>query len=267
MIRLALNNGVQASELNQVVKEAFVDVAARQLKGSATGVTDLGVALITGMDASEVREILTTGPNPQLNLASHDPPALQARVLEKWHTDPDFIGPYGVARDLPFVRQGKPAALGFSDLVARYCPPSASARLLLDELRRGECVQDMGNDFYRPLKRFFVPAPLSTQSILRYSRVVHNICETLERNLSAKDGKGVLVERIIYSNHAVTKEVLAAFDQFLKSRVVGFANEIDDFLSDRDDPNIVGGVKTGVGIYHYVVNDEDERVLSNELID
>lgn len=266
MVRLALSNGVSASELNEVVREAFVDVAARQLKGSATGVTDEGVALITGMDAVTVRAILGAGPKHRLGVSGGEPPGLLPTILEKWHTDPDFIGPYGVARDLPFIRQPKGGALGFTDLVTRYCPSTASPRVLLDELLRGDCVQDMGSDFFRPLKRFFVPAPLSTESILRFSRVVHNICETLARNLSAKDKSGVLVERIIYANHPVSKEDFAAFDQFLKTRVVGFANDLDDFLSDREDANLTDGVKTGVGIYHYVVNEEDERVLSDELI-
>jgi hypothetical protein len=266
IIRLALKNGVSAPELNEVVGEAFVDVAARELKRSATGVTDEGVALITGMDAAAVRAILSAGPKHHLRVSAKESPGLLPIILEKWHTDPEFIGPYGVARDLPFVRQAKGGALGFTDLVARYCPATASPRVLLDELLRGECVQDMGSEFYRPLKRFFVPAPLSTESILRFSRVVHNICETLARNLSVKDKGSVLVERIIYANHPVSREDFAAFDQFLKTRVVGFANEIDDFLSDRENANATSGVKTGVGIYHYIVNEEDEQALSDELI-
>jgi Family of unknown function (DUF6502) len=266
IIRLALGNGVSALELGEVVAEAFVDVAARELKRSAAGVTDEGVALITGMDAATIRAILNAGPRHHLSVSAKEPPGLLPTILEKWHTDPDFIGPYGVARDLPFVRQAKGGALGFTDLVTRYCPPSASPRVLLDELLRGECVQDMGSDFFRPLKRFFVPAPLSTESILRFSRVVHNICETLARNLSAKNKSNVLVERIIYADHPVSKEDFTAFDQFLKNRVVGFANEIDDFLSDRENANLKKGVKTGVGIYHYVVNEEDEQALSDELI-
>jgi hypothetical protein len=266
IVRLALKNGVSAPEMSELVEEAFVDVAARELKKAGTGVTEEGVALITGTDAAKVRPIRNAGPKHRLVISAEEPPGALPTILEKWHTDPDFIGPYGVVRDLPFVRPAKGGALGFTDLVARYCPPTASPRLLLDELLRAECVQDVGSDFFRPLKRFFIPAPLSTESLLMFSRGVHNLCETMALNLSAKDRKDALVQRIIYANHPLSKEDFAAFGQFMKSRVVGFANELDDFLSDRENANATAGVKTGVGIYHYIVNEEDEQALSDELI-
>jgi hypothetical protein len=65
--------------------------------------------------------------------------------------------------------------------------------------------------------------------------------------------------------HGVTKQNFEAFDKFLKGRVQLYANEIDDFLSARDEQGLAEGIKTGVGIYQYIVNEEDERALSKEL--
>jgi hypothetical protein len=262
LVRLAIKNAVKASEFTEVLREAYVDVAARQLRASGANVTDEGVALITGMELSDVRVSMGSGVADNFGAEAQESNPLPT-VLEKWHTDPDYLGPYGVVRDLALSRVGN-AALSFSDLATKYCP-GASPKVLMDELRRTGCVQDVGNGFFRPLKRLYVPDPLSTQSVLWFARVVHNLCDTLERNLSEKARGGVLVERTIYAVHGVTKQNFEAFDKFLKGRVQLYANEIDDFLSARDEQGLGDGIKTGVGIYQYIVNEEDERALSKEL--
>ena len=52
-----------------------------------------------------------------------------------------------------------------SELTATYCP-YISPRALLDELIIG-CVQDVGNGYFRAVKRFYIPDPLSTESVYR----------------------------------------------------------------------------------------------------
>jgi hypothetical protein len=123
----------------------------------------------------------------------------------------------------------------------------------------------VGNGFYRAVKRLYIPDPLSTQSILWFARVVHNLCETLAGNLSESERGGGLMERTVYTVHGITKQNLVDFDKFLRSRGQNFADDIDNWLSDRDKEGCVDSIKTGVGIYHYIVNEEDEHALSKEL--
>jgi hypothetical protein len=152
----------------------------------------------------------------------------------------------------------------FTELSAAYCP-GVSAKALLDELIRTGCVHDVGNGFYRAVKRLYIPDPLSTQSILWFARVVHNLCETLAGNLSESERGGGLMERTVYTVHGITKQNLVDFDKYLRSRGQNFADDIDNWLSDRDKEGTADSIKTGVGIYHYIVNEEDERALSKEL--
>ena len=127
-------------------------------------------------------------------------------------------------------------------------------------------VQDVGNGFYRAIKRSYIPEPLSAQSILNLARVVHNICETLEGNLRAKTagGKG-LIERTIFTVHGIPKSDHPAFEKFIHARGQVFADDIDNWLSTRDVEGVEDSMQIGVGFYHYIVNEEDEIALSKEL--
>ena len=124
----------------------------------------------------------------------------------------------------------------------------------------------MGNGYYRALKRTYIPDPLSIQSILAFARVVHNMCETLEVNFRAESagGKG-LIERTVYTVHGISQQDLKEFDKFIRSRGQIFADDIDNWLSERDREALEQNIKTGVGFYQYVVNEDDERALAREL--
>jgi hypothetical protein len=272
LVRLATKNGVSFPEFSEALKQAFVTVAADQMRLSGKGPTEEGISLIANIQKTEVRQILESGSEGNLGLVAQQSNPL-ARVLAAWHTDVKYNGPYGVLRDLPFSLKESEARKSdvskdeytFTQLVADYCP-GISPQDLLDELIRTGCVQDVGKSYFRAVKRSYVPSPLSARSILLFARVVHNICEAAEVNLRAESvsGKG-LIQRSIYTRYGITKQDLKAFDKFIRERGQIFADDIDNWLSERDKEDCKDSVKTGVDFYHYIVNEEDELALSKEL--
>ncbi len=265
LVRLAVKNGVAFPEFAEVLKQAYVDVAAKQIAASGKAPTEEGISLIANITTTDVRHILQSARDANLGVAAQEHNPLPT-ILNAWHTNPKYTGPYGVVRDIPFSRaEGVTDAYTFSQLAADYCP-GVSPKELLDELIRTGCVQDVGNGFYRAVKRSYVPDPLSARSILLFARVVHNLCEAAEVNLRAESvgGKG-LIERTIYTVHGIPRQDLPAFDKFIRQRGQVFADDIDNWLSDLDKEGIKDGVRTGVGFYHYIVNEDDERALSKEL--
>jgi len=267
LVRLAVRNAVACPEFSEVLKQAYVDVATRQLVASGKEPTIEGISLIAHLEATEIREVLDADGGLRFGIEAQKPNPLPT-ILAGWPTDINYTGPYGVLRDIEFTRNGgsgERTSKTFTDLAATYCP-GVSPRALLDELIRTGCVQDIGNGFYRALKRSYIPDPLSTQSILSFARVVHNICETLEVNFRAesKGGKG-FIERTVYTVHGISRQDLKDFDKFIRGKGQNFADDIDNWLSDRDKEGYEDNVKTGVGLYHYVVNDDDERALAREL--
>jgi len=73
-------------------------------------------------------------------------------------------------------------------------------------------------------------------------------------------GKG-LFERAIFTDNRISRLDLQAFDKYVRERGQVFADDIDIWLASREQPGPgdTDPVHTGIGIYHYVVNDEDER--------
>jgi hypothetical protein len=189
------------------------------------------------------------------------------RVLLGWHTDRDYVGPYGLVRDLAFSSnegKSKKDVSSFVDLARQYCP-GVPPKVLLDELIRTGCVQDLGNGFYRALTRSYVPEQLSAESIRRFAEVVHNVTETLEVNLRRSVRGTGRIERTIWADYGLRPHDLAAFDKYLRERGQLFADDIDNWLSDRSQEGYSDAIQTGIGFYHYVVNNDDEQDFGRAL--
>jgi len=267
LVRLAVKNAVSFCDLSQALKQAYVDVAAKQMRSLGRDPNDSGISLITGLSSNEVLGILQSDVSNRFDSIEQAANPLP-RILGGWHTDVQYTGPYGVLRDIEFEAP-KTRGFGtgsFTELAAAYCP-GVSPKVLLDELVRTGCVQDVGNGFFRAVKRSYIPDPLSAGSIVLFARVVHNICETLEVNLRAESIRGNgLIERTVYTVHGIKRQDLKEFDKFIRARGQIFADDVDNWLSDRDVAGRVDNIQTGVGFYHYIVNDDDERALSQELL-
>jgi hypothetical protein len=264
---MAVKNGVLFPEFGTALKQAYIDVAIRQTKTAGIAVTGEGMFVITGIAAAEIENFLQSDVESSLEVDAQSP---LPRILNIRYT-----GPYGVLRDLEFApsttvhsRQPSGSTQGntsFAELARTYCP-DISPRALLDELIRTGCVKDVGNGFYRAVRRSYVPDPLSDDSIRLVAQIVHNLCETLEINLrpESRDGMG-LVQRTIYADIGLSADALKRFGTHVRKRGQVFADEIDDWLAaNQERKEDRGRFKTGVGYYHYVVNDDDELEFAKE---
>jgi hypothetical protein len=262
---MAVKNGVSFPEFSSALKHAYVDVASRQIKAAGTSVTSEGIFVITSIEATEVDRMLRAEIQSPVELDAQAQSPLP-RILNGWHTDSRYTGPYGVLRDLEFTQSESSEGMAFSDLAEAYCP-GISPRALLEELIRTGCVKEVGSGFYRALGRSYVPDPLSDESIRLVAQVVHNLCETLEVNLrpESRGGKG-LVQRTVYTRTGLNADAMQRLDGYVRERGQSFAEQIDDwFVNHQERDGSRGRFKTGLGFYHYVVNDEDELEFSKEL--
>jgi hypothetical protein len=266
---MAVKNGVMFPEFSNALRQAYVDVASRQINTAKTPVSAEGIFVITGIEAKEVEKVLRAVAEDSIELDAQAQSPLP-RILHAWHADRRFTGPYGVLLDLDFDRpddlQKKGEGPTFSELAREFCP-GVSPRVLLDELIRTDCVIEVGAGVYRATTRSYVPPPLSDESIRLVAQVVHNLCETLEVNIrpSSAGGKG-LVQRTIYTRNGLNEEALKRFGGYVRLRGQVFADDVDDWLvSHQEQEAIPGTFKTGIGFYHYVVNDDDEQEFSRDL--
>jgi hypothetical protein len=264
LVRLAIKNGVLFPDFNAALRKAYVDVAAKQMAASKMRGTDEGISLIANIEIQEVRDILRPVGDAKDAPSVHEVYPMPI-ILGAWHSDPKYSGPYGVLRDLAFSSSATDRSDTFTDLVHTHCP-GINPQVVLDELMRIGAVQYVGNGFYRATGRLYVPDPLSASSIFYVARVVHNLCETLEVNLRPESagGKG-LVERSVYTQYGIPKKDHPAFDKFIRERAQAFADDIDNWITPRDEEGIADGMHVGVGFYHYIVNEDDESALSKDV--
>ena len=119
LVRILIRNGVGVHEFSQIVKEAYAQVCLRDF-ASVTGngrVSPARISIITGLTRNEVGALLAEdGP---LSRAMRGDAERIANLLQGWHTDPEFVGPYGVPRDL-FLDVDPLGLQTFTELVRRY---------------------------------------------------------------------------------------------------------------------------------------------------
>ena len=179
------SNGVSFGELAEVLKNVFVEVAARDFEIEDRKTSRSRIAIITGLTRKEVakqEEILRSGRalfvESNLNRIS--------RVLAGWHSDPDFTGPYGLPLELPFESG---ASTSFTGLVRKHSGDMAP-RAMLDEMIRVGLVQQTASGAFKVLARAYILRDFHPDALERLGEVVHDFISTYEFNMYKGAGPG-----------------------------------------------------------------------------
>lgn len=263
LVRILLRNGISYLEFAEVARQVFVDVAGRDFTLPKRKISLSRIAIMTGLSRKEVARLAREGQHLKRISEVGDLNRV-TRVLQGWYTDGDFTGPYGVPLDLPFEEVGRKPS--FSELVRRYSG-DMPARAMLDELVRVSAARIEGESgLVRVLSRSYIPEKLAPESIRRFATVAHNFIDVLDVNLhKPAPGKGRF-ERVVYADNGLTPTDLAEFERLVRERAPHFLIEIDDWLSSRTEP-APGSPRThsGVGMYHYIRDELEERRLDEML--
>ena len=264
LVRILLRHGVSFAEFADIVKAVYVEVAVTDFKVQGKRGTKSRIAVITGLTRKEVSRVIeiadaeTEGARSNLNRV--------ARVLAGWHTDPDFLGPYGLPLEIRY-EEGGMSAVTFTGLVRRYSG-DMSSRSMLDELMRVGAVTETESGWLKVLRRVYLPQSLARDNFERVGEVVKNFIDTVDFNLQ-KDESGVSrFERIVYSPEGIRNEDMDKFNQFIKERCQILLEEIDNWIAQLDLPDGVERrdiTHSGVGIYQYIERPNEKRSFKEKL--
>lgn len=188
-----------------------------------------------------------------------------ASLLNEWHTDPRFSGPFGLPAALRLSpERGDPGVPAFSALV-EHAAPGSSVYAVLSVLRETRSVQvDEDEGLVRCTTREFIPLNKDLPQIQRYGRCIQALARTLRLNMTEfPKGEGYF-ERTLVTDQKLT---VAQRDQF-HSRVW----ETGQFwLGDLDSQ--LGGARVaddidddsmrhyGVGVFFFELPDKLGMVL------
>src|SRR3954471_14188872 len=112
LIRILVRSGVRYDEFLELIRGVYVESAVRDGLGDGSVPTRAKVSISTGVPRRDVDRFIDNDgalPMPPKSLT-----ATLSEILNKWHTDPQFVGPYGIPLELE-VRSHKTRS--FSELV------------------------------------------------------------------------------------------------------------------------------------------------------
>jgi len=250
IVKTLVRNGVSFGEFTEVLKVVFVDAAAELLALEDSKQSLTRVAITTGVPRLDVARILETGGIDLEAVASKV--GRVGRLLTGWHQDPEFIGPYGIPYELPFVADK--GRRSFTELVRRYAgdiPPEE----MIEELKRINAVLELGNGYYRVLFRSYIPATLDPVKFELMSMALTDLARTLDHNLQPGEVEKLL-ERRVWAPNGVAPIVAAQFSGIVREKGTSLLEALDDWLSERENEVVLDEmeprIRIGLAMYMFV---------------
>jgi hypothetical protein len=183
LVELLLEWGVTSPEAESLLRGVFVhktrDWLTRQGEGGSEP-SDARVSLVTGVHRNFVRRILAEP--PKIADAREQKSNRANRLLEAWHSDPDYLDSSGKPRDL----SEKGAKPSFQSLSTAYVP-SAAPGVVLDQLRRAGLVQTLSEHRLRVRGRTFRVHGFTSHGIEEVGKRARELLETLRHNIRHPD--------------------------------------------------------------------------------
>lgn len=264
LVRILLRNGISFREFAEVIKEVFVAVCARDLAVPGRPPTYARIAIVAGLTRGEVAAVVRD--DEMRRKVSESNASRAARLLEAWHSETRFLGPYGFPRDLHI--EGSDPAGTFVDLVREF-GGGMTPREMLDELLRVNAAKLLeSGEVVRVLKRTYIPKDMTPEMVQIFSQAVRRYIETVDFNLSLKDTSRRRFERLVYPDPGLRVVDIPAYQQELREYLETVIAEIDYKTSNYQRVPDDGSERTmnvGVGIYFYQEEIEDKRPLAQFL--
>jgi hypothetical protein len=266
LVRILIRNGIPFREFSEVVKGIYARIAADEASLPGRPASLARVAIVTGLSRREIGRIF--GEPDRLKTALESNANAIARLLQGWHNDPEFTGPYGFPRDLLFSTDAG-GALSFVDLARRYAT-DVPASVMLDELLRAQTVvQVVETGMIRVVKRTFIPDEMAPELIEIFARGVRRYIETIDHNLGEKDPHLRRFERWVFPDFGLREDDWDRFREMVNDRLLGVIEDLDTRFTafERPDPDNQVGLTVGVGMYVYRDDSDDERLFALQLKD
>ena len=262
LIRLLIAQGVTHAEFSETAKEVYVETALRHFDTDGR-INKSRIAILTGLTRKEVKNVIDRSLSSDHKEKTYSRPA---RVLTGWYSDPMFQGPYGIPLELPYENAGdeEPSFVG---LVKRYSGDMAPKQMLTQLIEAGAVVEVEGR--YKAVSRIFIHSKLSPDLIRRLGSVGYRVFSSAAKNIDTTIETEGHFDRMVFADDGCTDEVIAMFDEFIRSRGQEFLEELDVWFSSRKDSNSPGSSLKETGLYmvHYVEDENDLGMLRELLLE
>ena len=263
IIRLLVSQGVTHGDFSEAAKDVYVDVAISSFDKSKK-LNQSRIAILTGLTRKEVKNVIDRALKAAPLDKNYSRPG---RVLSGWHSDPKYIGPYGVPLELPY-ESGIEDIPTFTSLVKTYSGDMAPKQMLMELIRIGAVVE-LENSTYKAIRREFVPDALSPELIERLGKIGRYFFSTTATNIEKKEVDAGYFDRRVYSETGLAPASVEEFDELIKQKGQAFLEDIDNWFvgKEKTDKNNPEKKQTGLLMVHYVVDHDEPSSLRDVLIE
>lgn len=247
LIRILVRAGVRFDEFDSLVRGVFVEAAAQDGLGHrGEKPSRARISIATGIPRSDVdRFVETDGALPFVGESFTN---TLAKVLNTWHTDNRFLGPYGMPLELA---KGGDKGRAFKDLV-QSVDPKADAAAVLHELRRLGAVRDTGDSHVRVLSRAMIATEAwSPAQMELFGNSLTRLANTLQFNIDPNNSEK-RVERSVMAEKGLPPEMVPVFEAMVRERVQQLLVELDNWITPHTEQP---GPKTpvmGLSVFEFV---------------
>jgi len=225
LIRILVRSGVRYDEFLELVRGVYVETAVRDGLGDGARPTRARVSISTGVARRDVDRFIDKEGDVPIAQKSLTRTLMEA--LHRWHTDPQFVGPYGIPLEL---ERNSLKSRSFRELVHSINPAVSDADAL-DELVRLRAVVLSGDTHIRAISRVLIPVEEMSQAQLEFfGNALTRLADTLQFNMDPKNSAKRLEQSVI-SDRGLPKDVLPVFEKYVRERVTELLVEIDNWLS------------------------------------
>ena len=250
LCRIMIRVGIRHEEFSALARAAYVECAIRDFGHHGTP-SRARIAALTGLTLRDVDHCIDG--ESTIPLADPTLRATLVELLQKWHTIPEYCGPYGIPLELEF---SAPPGRCFSSLV-KLVDASANPNFVLSELLRSGTVLRAGDKRIRPISRaFMIPDPTSPKLIERFGMTLSRLANTLEYNTNPKNTEKRL-ERRVSADQGMSIDLLPAFEAYARAKTAEYLLEVDNWLATHGDKNYedcaaTDRIDAGVNIFLYI---------------
>ncbi|HEY7888053.1 MAG TPA: DUF6502 family protein [Steroidobacteraceae bacterium] len=246
LARQLIRAGIRFEEFAELARGVYVETAIRDCiepKVPSRG----RIAGVTGLTRKQVDTYIENdGALPLVDPALMVMAAMAIEVLHKWHSTPEYAGPYGIPLELQFDTPPERCIRSLVSLVM----PTADPRAALEELLRIGAIVPSGDMHFRAASRTLVMPSL--QLIEHFGTTLSRMAATLEYNMDHRNSAKRL-ERYVSADQGLPAELIPEFEKFARNRALDFLIELDNWLAPyvSDEAESADRVETGVNVFLY----------------
>lgn len=259
IVRILIRAGIRFDEFSELARAVYVESAIRDGVDHAGTPTRERVALATGVTRQQIDHYVEN--EGELPVAEPTFTHVVTEILHRWHTDPHYLGPYGIPLELEF---DQPKGRNFSSLVSQV-DPLASPGMVLEVLMRGGTVVSSSESHFRATSRTFIFADgMSPDRIEDFGAALARFAHTLEHNFNPANLDSKRLERFVAADKGLPRELVPAFEAHVRARADHYLADLDSWLagySEIDAHERGARVRAGVNVFFYVELPHDEEPL------